>query len=124
MPPRRAALAVLSLLLAPLAPAADDLAAARRRPVREPAYESGSPRYCLLVFGPEAATRVWLVVDGKYLYADRNGNGDLTDPGDRKRALTWGASAGAHFEFGGLTRLGGKKVHLTVFYRGKTDQPD
>jgi hypothetical protein len=39
--------------------------------------------YCLLVFGPEAKTRVWLVVDGDTLYVDRNGNGDLTGAGKR-----------------------------------------
>jgi hypothetical protein len=40
------------------------------------------PRYCLLVFGPEAKTRVWLVEDGDTLYVDRNANGDLTDAGE------------------------------------------
>lgn len=124
MPPQRSLLALLTaVLLAPLAPAAD-LAALRRPPVKEPPYESGSPRYCLLVFGPDAATRIWLVVDGKTLYADRDGNGDLTDPGRQRRALTWGGPEGTLFEFGGLTRLGGSKVHLTVCYRGRTDQPD
>lgn len=49
------------------------------RAVREPVYK-GKPRYCLLVFGPRASTRVWLVEDGETLYVDRNANGDLTDP--------------------------------------------
>jgi hypothetical protein len=40
------------------------------------------PRYCLLVFGPQAKTRVWIVEDGKKLYVDRNANGDLTDDGE------------------------------------------
>src|SRR5262249_61926022 len=30
------------------------------------------PRYCLLVFGPEARTRGWLVEDGGTLSVDRN----------------------------------------------------
>jgi WD40 repeat protein len=38
------------------------------------------------VFGPEAKSRVWLVEDGDVLYVDRNGNGDLTEPGDRVAA--------------------------------------
>ena len=42
-----------------------------------------NPQYCLLAFGPEAKVRVWLVVDGDVLYVDRNGNGDLTEPGKR-----------------------------------------
>ncbi len=49
---------------------------------KEPAYET-QPKYGLLVFGPEAATRVWLVHDGATLYADLNGDGDLTDPAER-----------------------------------------
>jgi hypothetical protein len=49
---------------------------------KEPAYK-GKPKYCLLVFGPEAKTKVWLVLDGDTLFVDRNGNGDLTEPGER-----------------------------------------
>jgi hypothetical protein len=49
---------------------------------KEPVYK-GKPAYCLLVFGPEAKFRVWLVVDAAVLYVDRNGNGDLTEPGKR-----------------------------------------
>ena len=44
-------------------------------------YQSKSPKYALLIFGPEARTRIWLVLDGTTLYVDRNGNGDLTDAG-------------------------------------------
>lgn len=44
----------------------------------EPEYNN-TPKYCLLVFGPQADTRVWLVEDGDTLYVDRNANGDLTD---------------------------------------------
>jgi hypothetical protein len=109
----------LALALVPLVAPAADLAALRRPPVKEPRYESGSPRYCLLAFGPEAAARVWLVIDGRTLYADRNGDGDLTDPGERKKALTWGGPDGTLFEFGNLTRLGGKKVDLTIRYRAE-----
>lgn len=50
---------------------------------KEPTYESKEPQYCLLVFGPESNIRVWVVLDGDVLYLDRNGNGDLTDPGER-----------------------------------------
>lgn len=60
---------------------------------KEPAYQ-GKPTYCLLVFGQEAKTRVWLVFDGKALYIDRNGNGDLTEKGElaspeRPGAMNW-----------------------------------
>jgi hypothetical protein len=57
-----------------------DLSKLDRTLAKEPHYV-GQPKYCLLVFGPEAKTRVWLVVDDNFLYVDRNGNGDLTDSG-------------------------------------------
>jgi len=60
-----------------------DLAKLDRSLRKEPAYESKQPEYCLLVFGTEAKTRVWVFLDGDVLYLDRNGNGDLTDPGER-----------------------------------------
>ena len=51
--------------------------------VKEPAYQSKVPKYALLVFGPEARTRIWLVLDGTTLYVDRNGNSDLTEAGEK-----------------------------------------
>ncbi len=50
---------------------------------KEPAYQTMTPKYSLLVFGPEGRDRVWLVLDGDALYVDRNGNGDLTEPGEK-----------------------------------------
>ncbi len=72
-----------SLLLCCLsaAPSAE-LAKIGRKIGKEPPYQ-GKPAYCLLVFGPEADTRVWLVLDGDRLHVDRNGNGDLTEPGEQ-----------------------------------------
>jgi hypothetical protein len=60
---------------------AADLETIDRQIGSEPEYR-GQPKYCLVVFGPEAGTRVWLVLDGDTLYVDRNANGDLTDDGD------------------------------------------
>lgn len=57
---------------------AADLSKIDRTIAKEPAYQ-GQPKYCLLVFGPEARTPMWLVLDDKTLYLDRAGNGDLTD---------------------------------------------
>jgi hypothetical protein len=71
-----------TLLLYPVMAHAADLAKVERTIKKEPAYR-GKPKYCLLVFGPEAKTRVWLVLDGDTLYVDRNGNGDLTERGER-----------------------------------------
>jgi hypothetical protein len=60
---------------------------------RQPEYQS-QPKYALLVFGPEAATRVWIVVDGNVVYIDRNANGNLLEEGER-----FVASAGSYEAF-------------------------
>jgi hypothetical protein len=70
---------------------APDLGKIDRRILKEPDYVSGQPLYGLYVFGPEARTRVWAVLDksgpnaGQYdvLYFDRNADGDLTGPDKR-----------------------------------------
>ncbi len=49
---------------------------------KEPRY-NGTPLYLLLAFGPDSADRVWAVLDGVVLYLDENGNGDLTEDGER-----------------------------------------
>src|SRR6516162_1517208 len=77
-----ALLITVLLCFAPLARAAD-LAKIERKIAKEPAYQTKTPKYCLLVFGAEAKSRVWLVQDGDTLYVDRNGNGDLTEDGKR-----------------------------------------
>jgi len=61
-----------------------DLAKIDRAIGKEPAYK-GKPKYCLLVIGPEAKTRIWLVKDDNNLYVDRNGDGDLTQSADRAK---------------------------------------
>ena len=80
----------LALLAAPATAA--DLAKIDRTLKSEPGYRS-APKYGLVVFGPKAGTRVWLVLDlgqpwenepdKNVLYVDKNGDGDLTDPGER-----------------------------------------
>jgi hypothetical protein len=59
-----------------------DLAKVERTIRKEPVYKAQAQKYALLVFGPEADYRVWLVLDGDTLYVDRNGNGDLTESGE------------------------------------------
>src|SRR6516225_8420792 len=66
---------------------AADLSRIDRSLKKEPAYKF-KPKYCLLVLGPKAETRIWLVLDGEVLYVDRNGNGDLTEPGKRVTVAT------------------------------------
>ena len=89
---------------------AADLTKIDRTIVKEPAYE-GKPKYCLLVFGPEAKTRVWLVLDGDVLYVDRNGNGDLTEP---KEKVSW---TGKSCVAGDITCVPGKDGHTDLMLR-------
>jgi hypothetical protein len=92
---------------------AADLAAIKREIAKEPKYQA-TPRYCLLVFGKEANTRICMVQDGNRLYVDRNGNGDLTDPGE---LLT--SDNPAYFHFDQIVERDGT-VHkgLTLSNRG------
>jgi hypothetical protein len=80
----RLRLAVIVALLVAAAPApAVDYAKVARTLTREPAYESKAPKYALLLFGPQARVRVWVVLDGNVVYLDRNGDGDLTGKEER-----------------------------------------
>jgi hypothetical protein len=57
------------LVVAGLSPAgAADLAKIDRDLKGEPKYATPAPKYCLLAFGPEAKTLVWLVLDGDALH--------------------------------------------------------
>lgn len=103
----------LAMLLALAGPAsAVDYAKIDRTIAKEPTYQSTAPKYCLLVFGPEADTRVWLVLDGEVLYVDRNGNGDLTEDGERV-AGTSDPSSGRSLVFnpGTIVRADGKRTY-------------
>jgi hypothetical protein len=99
-----------------------DLSRIDRTIVREPSYQ-GQPKYCLVVFGPECKKRVWLVVDGYTLYVDRNGNADLTEPGERVEGRTAvykdtqavsPRPVGVNFEVDGVARWDRMDVTLRV----------
>jgi hypothetical protein len=122
---RLARLLLTCFLTSPFTPpvAAADLTKIDRRIAREPAYRSRAPKYCLLVFGPETKTRVWLVVDGDRLYVDRNGNGDLTEKGESFRLRASPAGAFPRYlecEVGDIAEAGSGRRHrrLQVLWRG------
>jgi hypothetical protein len=71
----------IGLAFGPAPARAVDLSQIDRVIAREPAYRNKTPLYSLLVFGPTAQTRVWLILDGTDLYVDTDGNGDLTAAG-------------------------------------------
>jgi hypothetical protein len=75
---RTVLLVLVSLFVAVVPALAVDYSRIDRTIAKEPGYRSKNPRYALLLFGPKAALRVWLVLDGEDLYLDRNGDGDLT----------------------------------------------
>jgi hypothetical protein len=101
--------------------AAVDLTKIDRTIAKEPAYMS-KPKYCLLVFGAEAKTRVWLVLDGETLYVDRNGNGDLTEENEMlKQERPWPRQ---EFPAVFLSLPGEERRQMRVsvhHYRGKTE---
>jgi hypothetical protein len=101
---------ILAGFVAPAAAA--DLSKVERTIAKEPAYQTKSPKYCLLAFGPEAKHRVWMVWDGDALYVDRNGNGDLTDPGEK--FVPKKAHDGYTFEAGEIRDGNLRHVGLTV----------
>jgi hypothetical protein len=76
-------LTLLSLLVLTAAALPADLSILDRTVRKEPTYPA-PPEYCLLVFGPSARERLWLVVAGDSVYFDHNGNGDLTDPAKKQ----------------------------------------
>src|SRR5882724_5540093 len=110
---RTSLMAVLAVWFAIGTLAAADLGKVEGTLRKEPAYQTKTPKYGLLVFGPEAADRVWLVHDGDTLYVDRNGNGDLTEPGEKIKAKA--DKSRDHAEFGYTFEVGdlsvGGKVH-------------
>jgi len=105
-----------------------DLTKIDRTLVKEPAYASKNPEYCLLVFGPRAETRIWLVVDGTTLYVDRNGNGDLTEPDEMLRPKD---ATSARPPIGDIVARDGKTVYrdlsvnrISNSYRIRWNAPD
>lgn len=123
---------IWSCALAALLVGGVDLSKIDRQIAKEPTYQS-PPKYCLLVFGPEAKSRVWLVHDGESLFVDRNGDGDLTGDGERVvgRADESHGIKGWTFEIGEISAVG--RVHKalslfvapkSVYFYGQIDRSD
>jgi WD40 repeat protein len=112
-------LALALVLSIPTTALAIDPAKIDRKIGKEPVYQTKAPKYGLLVFGSEAKDKVWLVWDGDKLYVDRNGNGDLTDPGElvaaKKKEKLVGDTEGYTFEVGEVNVAGHLHKGLTVY---------
>jgi RNA polymerase sigma factor (sigma-70 family) len=89
-----------------------DLTKVDRTIRKEPVY-AGKPRYALLVLGAKAEQRMWLVIDTKAqtLYVDRNGNGDLTEKGERVAVAKIDENEFLQFDAGAILDDGGKVKH-------------
>jgi hypothetical protein len=112
-------LAVASLTCCTSSVSAGDLSKIDRTIGKEPAYQSKAPSYCLLVFGSEAKTRIWLVLDGDVLYIDRNGNGDLTEAGEKLQVAEGNVVIDDLTEIDGRTRHQHLKIVLGKGEKGK-----
>lgn len=110
--------AILTLLVLSSAADAADLAKLERKIGKEAVYQS-KPKYCLLVLGAGAKMLVWLVQDGDTLYIDRNGNGDLTEPGEKiaaEKRKDRGPDDHNYVFAAGELREGGKRhLNLSVY---------
>ena len=89
-----------------------DLTKIDRTIAREPTYRA-KPRYCLLVFGLHAKSRVWLVQDDNRLYVDRNGNGDLTEKGEQL-ATAEDLDGSRQWTIGDIVEADGKTRHADL----------
>ena len=103
-------LAAVLLVAAGLTSAsAADLSTLDRALKDEPKYTTRTPKYCLLVFGPEARTQVWLVHDGDIMHVHSSPDG--------KAARTWRRVKGnpTSFSLGDVWEEGGKTCHKNLY---------
>ncbi|MFM8986148.1 MAG: hypothetical protein ACKONH_08845 [Planctomycetia bacterium] len=114
---------------------AADLATIERRIAAEPAYTEPERGYCLLVFGPRADLRCWLVLDGDVLHADRDCDGTLGEEGERFERVRLpngfqvfkvdgirGPGAGPAVADELTVLAGGETTYLSLFRDGKKRQ--
>jgi RNA polymerase sigma factor (sigma-70 family) len=90
-----------------------DLTKIDRTICKEPAYRT-KPRYGLLVLGPKAETRIWLVIDDQTLYVDHNGNGDLTEQGEQVAVTKVDENQYVEFHAGQIVEVDGKTKHSNL----------
>ena len=72
-------LLLLGSSLAAIEQGTQDLSTVNRQIGKEPTYQE-RPGYLLLIMGPHAEHKVWLVLDGNTLFVDRDGTGNLDQP--------------------------------------------
>jgi hypothetical protein len=100
---------------------AADLSKIDRTIAKEPRYQS-KPGYCLLVFGADAKTKVWLVLDGDVLYVDRNGSGDLTEGEKEVRREKSERQVPGSFRCGDIVPADGKARYRRLRVSGSPEE--
>jgi hypothetical protein len=108
----RFGLAALVIVCGALPAWSADLTKIDRTIAKEPAYQTATQKYCLLVFGPEAKTRIWLVADGDALHVSHT-NGDFVGVGSRV-ALMKGGGNYFYASIGDITEVDGKAKHTSL----------
>jgi hypothetical protein len=94
-----------------------ELSKIKRRLTREPAYTAKEPLFALYVFGPQARTLVWAVLDKSepdaphydVLFFDRNADGDLTAADERIEGSVHGDRV--TFDIGSFTDRASNQTH-------------
>src|SRR5215471_14688408 len=114
-------LLVFLLCSAPAPAAAAELSKIDRTIAKEPTYQS-KPKYCLLVFGLDAKTKVWLVLDGDVLYVDCNGNGDLTGAEKKVRREKARGQVPGNFACGDVVQADGKTTCRGLTVSGSPEE--
>ena len=82
MYPSRMAISVLVALLVAMIARSEPEPAKPRKIAKAPAFKEAKQQYLLLLLGQKPSREIWVVRDGSDVYVDRNGNGDLTEPGE------------------------------------------
>src|SRR5262245_10465994 len=98
-----------------------DYSKMERSIAKEPKYVA-APRYALFVFDPQGKFRAWAVLDKSkadlpyydVLYLDKNGNGDLTEPGERFAGTYDEKLKNLTIRVGNLTVPGTKLTHTDL----------
>jgi hypothetical protein len=104
--------------------AVEDFSWVRRELAKPPVLKSAKPRYTLWALGDGRSSVMAMVWDESggtgtgydTFYFDRNGNGDLTEEGER---FTTELKEGATFEVQGIRETGGPRVFTIRYVREK-----
>jgi hypothetical protein len=75
-----------------------------------------------VVFGADARTKVWLVLDGDVLYVDRNGNGDLTAADKKVRRERAHGQVPGTFRCGAIVAADGKARYRRLTVSGSPQE--